>query len=324
MPPRDGESGPGGGALDWARLVRLPNHATAVADVLAGWLVVTASRDVAVPPGLALAVAAGWAYYAAGMVLNDVCDVELDALERPERPLPSGRIGVARAALVGRALLALGGGCACAAAVVTGHAVVALVGALLAAAIWIYDRHAKATPFGPAVMGACRALNWLVGMTAAGGPRLAPHWLIPAGIGLYVAGITLYARDEAATSRRAMLVRGAMTMAAGILLVGTGTVLAARETGGLPWGGLPGAGAGRLAPWTLLLAMVGSSVLFRALLGIADPSPPRVRAAVGNAIMSLITIDAVLVLAACGEPWAVVVLALLAPFVLLRRVIPPT
>lgn len=324
MPPRDGESGPGGTALDWARLARLPNHATAVADVLAGWLVVTASRAVEVPPGLALAVAAGWSFYAAGMVLNDVCDVELDALERPERPLPAGRIGVARAAVVGRALLALGGGCACAAALVTGHAVVALVGAMLTAAIWIYDRHAKATPFGPAVMGACRALNWLVGMTAAGGPRLAPHWLIPAGIGIYVAGITLYARDEAATSRRAALVRGAMTMAAGILLVGAGTVLAARGTGGLPWGGLPGAGAGRLAPWTLLLAMVGSSVLFRAIVGIADPAPSRVRAAVGNAIMSLVTIDAVLVLAACGEPWAVVVLALLAPFVLLRRVIPPT
>ena len=324
MPPRDGESGPGGTALDWARLLRLPNHATAVADVLAGWLVVEATRVVAVPPGLALTVAAGWAFYAAGMVLNDVCDVDLDAVERPERPLPSGRIRLGTAALVGQGLLALGAACACAAAVVTGHAAVVLTGALVTAAIWIYDRHAKATAAGPAVMGACRALNWLLGMTAAGGPLLAPHWLLPAGIGIYVAGITLYARDEAATSRRAMLARGAMTMAAGILLVGTGTVLAARDTGGLPWGGVPGAGAGRLAPWTLLLAIVGSSVLFRASVGVADPSPPRVRAAVGNAIMSLITIDAVLVLAACGEPWAVVVLALLAPFVLLRRVIPPT
>jgi hypothetical protein len=49
-----------------------------------------------------------------------------------------------------------------------------------------------------------------------------------------------------------------------------------------------------------------------------------VRAAVGNAIMSIITLDAVLVLAACGERWAVVVLALLGWFLLGRRLVPPT
>ena len=40
--------------------------------------------------------------------------------------------------------------------------------------------------------------------------------------------------------------------------------------------------------------------------------------------MSIITLDAVLVLAACGEQWAVVVLALLAPFLLGRRLVSPT
>jgi hypothetical protein len=49
-----------------------------------------------------------------------------------------------------------------------------------------------------------------------------------------------------------------------------------------------------------------------------------VRAAVGNAIMSIITLDAILVLAACGEQWAVVVLLLLGVFVLGRQFVPPT
>lgn len=317
---------PSNALLDWARLLRLPNHATAIADVLAGYLVVAGLKTVALPAGLAWAVGAGWAFYAAGMVLNDVFDVALDREERPERPLPSGRIDLHSAAIVGQGLLALGGLCACAAALVSGSPATALVGALLTGAIWLYDRHAKSTSAGPAVMGACRGLNWLLGMTAAGGPHLEAHWLLPLGIAAYVAGITIYARDEAATSKRALLVRGVTVMATGLALAGLGTVLAARASGGIPWGDgpRPGIGIDRLTAWGTLWTLVSASVLLRAFLGVVEPTPPRVRAAVGNAIMALITLDAILVLAACGEPWAVVVLALLAPFLLLRRSIPPT
>ena len=326
MPRPTGAPGGSHPVLDWARLLRLPNHATAVADVLAGYLVVSGLKTVALPVGLPWVVGAGWAFYAAGMVLNDVFDVALDREERPERPLPSGRIDVRTAAFVGQGLLALGGACACVAAFVGGTPATALVGALLTAAVWIYDRHAKGTPLGPAVMGTCRGLNWLLGMTAAGGPIHEAHWLLPLGVASYVAGITIYARDEAATSRRVMLARGVTLMATGLALAGLGTVLAARAAGGIPWGEgpRPGVGVDRLTAWAGLWTLVSASVLLRALLGVFEPTPQRVRAAVGNSIMSLITLDAILVLATCGEPWAVVVLALLAPFLLLRRSIPPT
>ena len=46
--------------------------------------------------------------------------------------------------------------------------------------------------------------------------------------------------------------------------------------------------------------------------------------AVGNAIMAIITLDAVLVLAICGEPWSIVVLLLLVPFLVGRRFVSPT
>jgi hypothetical protein len=57
---------------------------------------------------------------------------------------------------------------------------------------------------------------------------------------------------------------------------------------------------------------------------VVVPEPARVRQAVGNAIMSIITLDAVLVLAARGEAWALVVLALLGWFWFGRQLVPPT
>ncbi|MFM8703951.1 MAG: polyprenyltransferase, partial [Planctomycetia bacterium] len=76
-----------GSMLDWARLLRLPNHATAVADVLAGFLIVSQARTIEWPPqGLWWAIAASLGFYGAGMVLNDVFDLAIDLEERPGRP----------------------------------------------------------------------------------------------------------------------------------------------------------------------------------------------------------------------------------------------
>ena len=43
--------------------------------------------------------------YLAGMVLNDVCDARVDATERPDRPIPSGRISLFVARFVGGSML---------------------------------------------------------------------------------------------------------------------------------------------------------------------------------------------------------------------------
>ncbi|MFM8414538.1 MAG: UbiA family prenyltransferase [Planctomycetota bacterium] len=306
--------------LAWLRLLRIPNLATAAADPLAGYLVVSQARALDWPPPACwLAVGAVVALYAAGMVLNDVCDAELDRRERPERPLPSGAITVSTAAAVGWALLAVGAALSGAAAWLVSSPWPAIVGVGLAAAIWLYDRHAKATPAGPLVMGGCRAAAWLLGMTAAAGPTTPAEWMIPAGMGLYVAGITLYARDEAGRSRQATLAAATVVMLAG-LAVAAGFVW-------LPERGPIELTAGTRMPvasWLLLWTLIGTSILYRAALGAADPAVGRVRFAIGNAIMSIITLDAVLVLAACGERWAIVVLCLLAWFLFWKRLVPPT
>lgn len=312
--------------LAWLRLLRLPNHATAVADVLAGFLVCSGPRPLDwLPPASWLAISASLCFYAAGMVLNDVFDVERDRDERPERPLPSGAIALATASRAGHALLTLGAVAASATAFVARTPWPALVGAALTAAIWFYDRRAKATALGPAVMGSCRSLNWLLGMTAAGGPHAPHEWLAPLGMGLYVAGITLFARDEAGRSRARTLGLAAGIMVAGLVTAALHPWLTAQIRTGEHWDvGGPWLAGGRLSMWLVLWAILSTSILTRAVAAITDPTPGRVRLAVGNAIMSIVTLDAALVLAACGAQWAIVILCLLPVFLAGRRLVSPT
>src|SRR3954451_19296842 len=90
----------------YLQLFRLPNVFTAAADSLAGWLLVTGSF--AEPARWVPLVVTSMVVYAAGIALNDVFDVEIDRAERPNRPLPSGRVSVRFAAGLAIALLALG------------------------------------------------------------------------------------------------------------------------------------------------------------------------------------------------------------------------
>ena len=260
-------------------------------------------------------MAAAVCLYAAGMVLNDVEDVTVDREERPERPLPRGAIDVAVARRAAHGLFAAGALAACGAAVASGSPWPAFVGAALTAAVWLYDTAARRTAAGPAVMGSCRGLSWLLGMTAAGGPFGPQDWAIPLGMAVYVAGITLFARDEAGRSRGATLAGGL-----GLMLVGLVGAAAA------VWWPLvvDGPSAGPVMNWLVLWSLLAASVVVRAAAALADPGPRNVRTAVGNAIMSIITFDAALVYAACGATWAIVLLALLPVFLLGKRLVPPT
>src|SRR5690349_14326443 len=71
----------------YLQLMRPANVVTANADVLAGFA--AASGGWSKLPWL---LAATCGLYAGGVVLNDVFDSALDQSERPERPIPSGRV----------------------------------------------------------------------------------------------------------------------------------------------------------------------------------------------------------------------------------------
>src|SRR5215210_5994394 len=102
--------------LPFARLLRLPNVFTALADIGLGLCATAAlspgsvNDDFAWKAGLLL-LASGM-LYSAGMVWNDYFDLAEDRRDRPFRPLASGRISIRTARFIGIVLLIAGVACA--------------------------------------------------------------------------------------------------------------------------------------------------------------------------------------------------------------------
>ncbi|MFE7567975.1 SCO3242 family prenyltransferase [Streptomyces sp. NPDC057539] len=150
----------------WAELLRVSALFTVPGDALAG----AAALGVRPNRSTALAVGASLCLYEAGMALNDWADREEDAIDRPHRPIPSGRVSPPAALAAAGVLTAAG----LALAARAGRPALA-VGTALAATVWSYDLRLKHTAAGPAAMGAARALDVLLGATATlrGGERAA-------------------------------------------------------------------------------------------------------------------------------------------------------
>lgn len=196
----------GGAPLgDYVELVRAPAILSVLGDTLAGG---AAAGHPFTVRRLALPLASA-CFYAGGMALNDWADREVDARERPERPIPSGRISSRRALGVAVGLTA--GGLLL--APVGGGRRALLVAVPLAATVWTYDVLAKDHAAGPLVMAACRGLDVLLG---AGPGHLRPALPAAAALTLHTAGVTVLSRGE---------VHG--TTAAHARVVAAGTVLTA-------------------------------------------------------------------------------------------------
>lgn len=314
--------------LDYLRLFRIANVFTAIADVTMGFLCAQASLQPWLP--LLCLVIASSLLYTAGMVLNDVYDVDVDARLRPERPLPAGRIPVARAKMLGFILLLMGIGAGWMVGFVheTGAGFAwrsGVVASLLALAVLLYDIVLKKTAAGPVAMGACRFLNVLLGASVGVASVAAESWagfqphemVAAAGIGIYVVGVTSFARHEATESSRPQLFSAAVVMAAGIVVL----ALVHRLLPAIPRSGLH---LQSEAVWWALLALLAFTILRRAAVAIADPRPRTVQLAVKVALLSIIVLDAAVALEVSHWFYAVGLLALLAPTVILGRWVPTT
>lgn len=180
--------------------MRLPNLLTVPGDPLAGCLL-AAGTGTADPVRIVCAVLVSLFLYAAGVVLNDIVDLETDQRERPTRPLPSGKIRVRSAQELLAVLFVLA-----AAAVFPLGRTAWLVAVVLAAAIALYNRLLKKDPIlGPAAMGACRGLSVLLGAAAMG------RWNLPAlaaalAITVYIGVLTALARRETQVPDRPRLI----------------------------------------------------------------------------------------------------------------------
>jgi 4-hydroxybenzoate polyprenyltransferase len=295
-------------------LLRLPNVFTALADVAMGFLFTHAAAQPAAQLVL-LAVASG-SFYLAGMVLNDFFDRDIDARERPERPIPSGRISPRFAQNLGGALLGLGLMTGCAAGLMTGSVRAATVATVLMVAVVLYDFKLKHTPLGPLGMGSCRTLNVLLGMSAATESLQAIHAVAALGVGTYIAGVTWFARTEATESHRGQLALALLVMLSGIGLLASYPQWATDNVSPVSQ---PVYALNTGDRWYWFWGLMGVMIGWRALRAIIDPMPVYVQSAVKQSLISLIVLDAAVCMGVRGPFYACAVVALILPTMFLGR-----
>ncbi|MFI8435503.1 SCO3242 family prenyltransferase [Streptomyces sp. NPDC079020] len=358
-PAPDRRTGPRGGrARAWAELLRVSALFTVPGDALAG----AAAAGLRPGRGTALAVGASLCLYEAGMALNDWADRDEDAVDRPHRPIPSGRITPAAALGAAGALTAAG----LALAARAGRPAL-LVASGLAATVWAYDLRLKHTKAGPAAMAAARGLDLLLGAAASAGaagnvagrdrdtgplaapprpgaaaprPLPAARSALPAAalLGAHTYAVTAVSRNEAqGGSTVAPLAALGATAAFGLAAAG-----ARHRAGGPPPapgrsgpechpGGPPRATpalAPAPAPDRLLAAALAAAYLRTAapplLHAALNPSPALTQRAVGGGIRAMIPLQAALAARAGAPAAALAVMGLVPVARKLARKVSPT
>ena len=185
--------------LGFLRLMRLANVVTAVADVLAGIAISGYFSGDGYVPVLLLCIST-IGLYSGGIIFNDVFDAGLDAIERPERPIPSGMISVTAATAFGILFFSVGVGAAALFQPISFQIAILIVLACLS-----YNRWAKHyTIWGPLNMGLCRGLNLMLGVSILA-PAINDWWFLGLIPLIYIASITIVSRGEVHGGNKKML-----------------------------------------------------------------------------------------------------------------------
>lgn len=310
----------------WAQLVRVPNTLTSCADVLAGMCIAGGSSHHFAyhPTAAVLASLASICFYWAGMVLNDVFDVEQDREQGRPGPIVTGRISLRMATRAGALLIIVGLALSILSPVAVSSfreqgtwlrlAGPGLVSLLLAASVYGYDGPLKKSVLAPAIMGLCRTLNMSLGIAvvAAAFP-VSFGWaaaMIVLGHGLYITGLTIAARREADLSQsRGRLLLGWGVCALGAACIAFSTRLETNRTY-------------RLDPeWVfpLLVAVLLLPLARRAVDSIRSLQPQHLGLAIKQAIFSILFLDATIALQYSGEIPGMIIASMVVPTLLLAR-----
>ena len=283
--------------LAYAQLLRLPNVFTAFADVcLAGAVTGLITNNLIT---FLFALLTSGCLYLGGMVWNDVFDRHEDAKNQRFRPIPSGRIRLKQAITVGVVLMIAGCGFAYLATQSSNNTgqflhPMAIITTLVVA-ILLYNYWLKHTVIGPVALGSCRSLNVLFGLSLTGN---APDELlihIPAIIGVYIIGVTWFARTEETQSQRRQLIFASCVILGSIP---AGLSLTAHTD------------LVNFRPFPYLIAIFGFIIGIPITKAIQRPEPKHVQAAVKRCILGLIVFDAVLATAFVGWPGLLILLHL--------------
>ncbi|MDG7020419.1 MAG: UbiA family prenyltransferase [Nitrososphaerota archaeon] len=118
------------------------------------------------PLPIALGFVTGFAICAFSMVANDYYDVEVDRVNQPARPLPSGAVSKGEAVALAATTLVVG--LAAASATLDPYAL--LIAALYAALAWLYDYRVKAYGLvGNLIVASSLAIPFVYGGVVSGG-----------------------------------------------------------------------------------------------------------------------------------------------------------
>ena len=293
----------------YLQLVRLPAVFSAWADIALGMLLAhdTLYYDDCLLP-FALLLLTSTCLYWAGMTFNDVFDVEIDAKERPQRPIPSSRISKRAAIRLGCGLMLAGS----VSALFAGRFSF-LVAIILSIAVLAYDGWMKKTHFGPLAMGSCRFLNVMLGASLQ--PEWSSlwvplHWQVAACLGIYIVGVTWFAREESGQSHRSGLFIGMMIANLGLVLLAVCLFQLQVFTQDTQ----------NSMRALFVILMVGLIVNRRAVTAFLNPSPSLVQVTVKVMLLSLIFLDAAMIYARTDSLYfAFGAVALVIPALLLSR-----
>ncbi|NDJ24753.1 UbiA-like protein EboC [Nostoc sp. B(2019)] len=283
----------------YLELMRPANIVTAWADILVGFAasgaiifdkLISGQTTLAVLIPLAWLLLATTGLYGGGIVFNDVFDAELDAKERPNRAIPSGRVSRQSATLLGSVLFAIG--------IVAAFQVSWLSGAIaifITLSSLLYDSLAKHHPFfGPLNMGLCRGSNLLLGVSAI--PAIVwERWYLALIPVTYIAAITAISQGEVHGGKKItgilalLLISIVLTAVLALGLLEDYTVMAA-------------------LPFAVLLAI---RVVPNFIQAAREPVPDKIRTAVKVGVLSLIVLDATVASGFAGLYYGLLVLLLL-------------
>jgi 4-hydroxybenzoate polyprenyltransferase len=308
---------------DWAELLRVSALFTVPGDALAG----AAAAGLRPNRATAYAVGASLCLYEAGMALNDWADRDEDAVDRPHRPLPSGRISPTAA--LGAAGLLTAAGLTLAAR--AGRPALAVASALTAT-VWAYDLRLKHTPAAPAAMAAARALDLLLGATATRSGRTTAATAPPAPASSGPDAHT--PRGEAATALRTAAPAAAVLAAHTYAVTAVSrheahggstltplAALGATSTLGLLLARTP-AQAGIVPAWSAAAYLRTAAV--PCLHAALNPSPHLTQRAVGGGIRAMIPLQAALAARSGSAGTALTLLGLVPLARTLARKVSPT
>ncbi|MFZ0252698.1 MAG: UbiA family prenyltransferase [Nitrososphaeraceae archaeon] len=148
---------------DYLVLVRLPNLFTLPSNILVGMATVSSLAFTLTSfTQFLLLVTISVLLYCVGIVLNDLYDFDIDKKERPNRPLPSGKIS-RRSAIV---LVAIFSTLVLILSLQVSFSTL-VISSILFSVIFGYDKYLKNTYAGPFTIASARVMNILLGTSVS-------------------------------------------------------------------------------------------------------------------------------------------------------------